>query len=140
MKKFINGIDRVVCEQLEGMAEAHPDLIKAHFDPTFVYRADAPLSGKVAIVSGSGSGHEPTPVGFVGLGMLDAACPGEVFTGPTPEQILGATRTVNGDAGVLFIVKNYVGDVMSFDTAIEQSSEEGIRTLKVLVDDDACTT
>jgi dihydroxyacetone kinase-like protein len=118
------------------MAVAYPDLIKVHFDPNFVYRADAPVRGKVAIVSGGGSGHEPIHTGFVGMGMLDAACPGEVFTGPSVGQILEATRTVNGDAGVLFIVKNYVGDVMNFQAATEQARTEGIRVLNILIDDD----
>lgn len=92
MKKLINRPEDVVREEMEGMALAHPDLIKVHFDPNYVYRADAPIQGKVAIVSGGGSGHEPMHGGFVGMGMLDAACPGAVFTSPTPDQMLEASK------------------------------------------------
>ncbi len=92
MKKLINGIDDVVKEQLEGMAVAHPDVLKVNFEPYYVYRADAPVAGKVALVSGGGSGHEPMHGGFVGMGMLDGACPGEVFTSPTPDQMYEAAK------------------------------------------------
>ena len=136
MKKLINNPDDVVRESLEGMAVAHPDLLKVHFDPYFIYRADAPVQGKVAIISGGGSGHEPMHGGFVGLGMLDAACPGEVFTSPTPDQMLEAAKMVSGGAGVLNIVKNYSGDVMNFEMAAELAHSEGIQVLNILIDDD----
>lgn len=136
MKKLINQPENVVRESLEGMAAAHPDLIQVRFDPTFVYRTGAPAQGKVALISGGGSGHEPMHAGFVGTGMLDAACPGEVFTSPTPDQILEAARQVNGGAGILNIVKNYSGDVMNFEMAVELAHSEGIRVLNILIDDD----
>lgn len=136
MKKLINTPDNVVRDSLEGMALAHPDLIKVHFDPYFIYRVEAPIPGKVALISGGGSGHEPMHGGFVGLGMLDAACPGEVFTSPTPDQMLEAAKTVNGGAGVLNIVKNYSGDVMNFEMAAELAHSEGIKVLNILIDDD----
>jgi dihydroxyacetone kinase-like protein len=137
MKKLINAVDDVVAEQLEGMAQAHPDLVKVHFDPKFVYRADAPVKNKVALISGGGSGHEPMHGGFVGLGMLDAACPGEVFTSPTPDQMYEAAKMVDGGAGVLFLVKNYTGDVLNFETAAELAHGEGIEVQSILIDDDA---
>jgi len=137
MKKLINAVDDVVKEQLEGMAIAHPDLVKVHFDPNFVYRADAPVKGKVALVSGGGSGHEPMHGGFVGVGMLHAACPGEVFTSPTPDQMYEAAKAVDSGAGVLFIVKNYTGDVLNFETAAELAHAEGIKVQSILIDDDA---
>jgi dihydroxyacetone kinase-like protein len=136
MKKLINIPENVVKEQLEGIALAYPDIVKVHFDPNFIYRADAPVKGKVAIVSGGGSGHEPMHGGFVGFGMLDAACPGEVFTSPTPDQMLEAAKIVNSGEGVLFIVKNYSGDVMNFEMAADMAREEGIRVLNILIDDD----
>jgi phosphoenolpyruvate---glycerone phosphotransferase subunit DhaK len=136
MKKLINRPEDVVREELEGLAVAHPDLVKVRFDPNAVVRADAPVQGKVALVSGGGSGHEPMHGGFVGMGMLDAACPGEVFTSPTPDQMLEATKAVNGGAGVVHIVKNYTGDVMNFDMAAELARSEGIEVESVLVDDD----
>ncbi|NEO33261.1 MAG: dihydroxyacetone kinase subunit DhaK [Symploca sp. SIO3C6] len=136
MKKLINNPDNVVRESLEGMAVAHPDLLKVHFDPHFIYRADAPVYNKVAIISGGGSGHEPMHGGFVGMGMLDAACPGEIFTSPTPDQMLEAAKTVNSGAGVLNIVKNYSGDVMNFEMAAELAISEGIDILNILIDDD----
>lgn len=136
MKKLINDPQRVVPEALEGMAKAHPDLIKVHFDPNYVYRADAPRSGKVAVISGGGSGHEPMHVGFVGYGMLDAACPGAVFTSPTPDQMYEAAKAVDGGAGILLIVKNYSGDVMNFDMAADLLRGEGISVESVLIADD----
>jgi dihydroxyacetone kinase-like protein len=137
MKKLINAVDNVVSEQLEGLALAHPDVLKVHTNPNFVYRADAPVKNKVALVSGGGSGHEPMHGGFVGVGMLDAACPGEVFTSPTPDQMYEAAKTVNSGAGVLFIVKNYTGDVMNFETAAELAAADGVKVHSVLIDDDA---
>ncbi|RCJ31343.1 dihydroxyacetone kinase subunit DhaK [Nostoc minutum NIES-26] len=136
MKKLINKPEDFVRESLEGMAAAYTDLIKVNYDPTFVYRADAPVQGKVAIISGGGSGHEPMHAGFVGRGMLDAACPGEVFTSPTPDQMLAAAKQVDGGAGILYIVKNYSGDVMNFEMATELARSEGIRVLNILIDDD----
>jgi phosphoenolpyruvate---glycerone phosphotransferase subunit DhaK len=136
VKKLINKPEDVVTEELQGIAAAHPDLVNVHFNPNFVVRADAPIEGKVAIVSGGGSGHEPMHGGFVGLGMLDAACPGEVFTSPTPDQMLDATKAVSGGAGVLHIVKNYTGDVMNFEMAAELARGEGIEVEAVVIDDD----
>lgn len=136
MKKLINNPEQVVKEELEGIAVAHPDLVKVHFDPDFIVRADAPVQGKVGLVSGGGSGHEPMHGGFVGMGMLDAACPGAVFTSPTPDQMLEATKAVNGGAGVLHIVKNYTGDVMNFEMAAELGVTEGIEVESVTLDDD----
>ena len=109
MKKLINDPADVVRQELQGMEAAHPDLITVTYDPYTIVREDAPVQGKVALVSGGGSGHEPMHGGFVGMGMLDAACPGEVFTSPTPDQMEAATKAVNGGAGVIHIVKNYTG-------------------------------
>jgi dihydroxyacetone kinase-like protein len=136
MKKLINKPEEVVKEELQGIAAAHPDLVKVRFDPDYIVRADAPVQGKVALVSGGGSGHEPMHGGFVGYGMLDAACPGAVFTSPTPDQMLEATKAVNGGAGVLHIVKNYTGDVMNFEMAAELAGGEGIEVVAVVTDDD----
>jgi phosphoenolpyruvate---glycerone phosphotransferase subunit DhaK len=136
MKTLMNEVENVVREQLEGMALAHPDLIKVHLDPHYVYRADAPVSGKVALVSGGGSGHEPMHGGFVGMGMLDGACPGEVFTSPTPDQMYECAKAVDGGAGVLMLVKNYTGDVLNFETAAEMAFADGIQVQSILIDDD----
>jgi dihydroxyacetone kinase-like protein len=136
MKKLINNPENVVKEELEGVALAHPDLVKVHFDPNFVVRADAPIKGKVGVISGGGSGHEPMHGGFVGYGMLDAACPGAVFTSPTPDQMLEATKAVDGGAGVLHIVKNYTGDIMNFEMAADLARAEGIDVSAVVTDDD----
>jgi dihydroxyacetone kinase-like protein len=136
MKKLINKPEDVVTEALQGIAAAHADLVKVHFNPNFIVRADAPVQGKVGLVSGGGSGHEPMHGGFVGPGMLDAACPGEVFTSPTPDQMLDATKAVNGGAGVLHIVKNYTGDVMNFEMAADLGQSEGIEVEAVVIDDD----
>jgi dihydroxyacetone kinase-like protein len=136
MKKLINKPEDVVLEELKGIELAHPDLVKVHFDPDFIVRADAPVKGKVALVSGGGSGHEPMHGGFVGMGMLDAACPGAVFTSPTPDQMLEATKAVDGGAGVLHIVKNYTGDIMNFEMAADLAKAEGIDVEAVVVDDD----
>jgi dihydroxyacetone kinase-like protein len=136
MKKLINDPEDVVKEELAGMAIAHPDLIKVHFDPNFVVRADAPKEGKVGVISGGGSGHEPMHGGFVGVGMLDAACPGAVFTSPTPDQMEAATKAVDGGAGVLHIVKNYSGDIMNFEMAAEICQDEGLEVSSVVIDDD----
>jgi dihydroxyacetone kinase-like protein len=136
MKKLINKPEDVVNEELEGLALAFPDLVKVHFNPNFVYRADAPVKGKVAVISGGGSGHEPMHGGLVGIGMLDAACPGQVFTSPTPDQMLEATKAVNGGAGVLHIVKNYSGDIMNFEMAADLAKGEGIEVESVVINDD----
>ncbi|MGH9053728.1 MAG: dihydroxyacetone kinase subunit DhaK [Acidimicrobiia bacterium] len=136
MKKLINRPEDVVREELEGIAKAHPDLVKVYFDPNYIVRADAPVQGKVALVSGGGSGHEPMHGGFVGKGMLDAACPGEVFTSPTPDQMLEATKAVDGKAGVVHIVKNYTGDVLNFEMAADMARDEGIDVESVVIDDD----
>jgi phosphoenolpyruvate---glycerone phosphotransferase subunit DhaK len=136
MKKLINHPENVVVENLEGLQLAYPDRLKVHYDPNFLYRADVPLSGKVAMVSGGGSGHEPLHGGFVGYGMLTAACPGAVFTSPTPDQMLEAAKVVGGKEGVLFIVKNYSGDVMNFNMAADMARSEGLRVQSVLIDDD----
>lgn len=136
MKKLINDVDNILREQLEGMALAHPGLLKVYFEPHYVVRSDSPVDGKVALVSGGGSGHEPMHAGFVGQGMLDGACPGAIFTSPTPDQILACAQAVHGGTGVLLIVKNYTGDVLSFETAAELLHMEGIPVRTVLVDDD----
>ncbi len=136
MKKLINQPEDAVKEELEGVAAAHGDRLRVHTAPNYIVRADAPVHGKVALVSGGGSGHEPMHGGFVGLGMLDAACPGEVFTSPTPDQVLEAAKAVNGGAGVLLIVKNYSGDVMNFEMAAELAEDEGIEVEQVVIDDD----
>ena len=136
MKKLINDPDAVVREALEGMEAAHGDLIRVVHDPKLIVRVDAPVQGKVGIISGGGSGHEPMHGGFVGRGMLDAACPGEVFTSPTPDQMLEATKAVDGGAGVLHIVKNYTGDVLNFEMAADLASAEGIEVEAVVTNDD----
>jgi dihydroxyacetone kinase-like protein len=136
VKKLINDPDAVVREALEGMEAAHGDLIRVIHDPRVIVRADAPVQGKVGIVSGGGSGHEPMHGGYVGRGMLDAACPGEVFTSPTPDQMQAATKAVNGGAGVLHIVKNYTGDIMNFEMAAEIAGGEDIEVAAVVTNDD----
>lgn len=132
MKKLINAPETVLAESLDGFAAAHSDILALGAERKFVRRASL-TPGKVALVSGGGSGHEPLHAGFVGLGMLDAACPGQVFTSPTPDQMIAAAEAVDGGAGVLFIVKNYEGDVMNFDMAAEMAGRE---IMKVVTDDD----
>jgi dihydroxyacetone kinase-like protein len=119
MKKFMNTAETLLAESLRGFATAHADIVALHDSPVFVTRAGAPRHGKVALISGGGSGHEPLHAGFVGRGMLDAACPGQVFTSPTPDQMAAAAAAVDGGAGVLFIVKNYSGDLMNFEMGAE---------------------
>ena len=136
MKKLINDPRSVVDESVQGFGLAHADLVTVSADPTFITRKDAPVSGKVGLVSGGGSGHEPLHAGYVGKGMLDAAVPGAVFTSPTPDQILPATLAVDSGAGVVHIVKNYTGDVLNFETAAELAEAEGISVRTVLVNDD----
>jgi len=136
MKKLINSPENVVLESMSGLAAAYDDLIKIHLDPNYIVRKDAPVKNKVAIISGGGSGHEPMHGGFVGRGMLDGACPGAVFTSPTPDQMHEATKAVNGGKGVLHIVKNYTGDVMNFEMAADLARGEGIEVEAVVIDDD----
>jgi dihydroxyacetone kinase-like protein len=135
MKKLINDPADLVTDALRGMAAAHSEL-RVDLDNKIVYRADAPVQGKVGLVSGGGSGHEPLHGGFVGLGMLDAACAGEVFTSPVPDQVVAATQGVNGGAGVLHIVKNYTGDVMNFEMAAEMAAAENDVEVAVVVTND----
>jgi dihydroxyacetone kinase-like protein len=136
VKKLINDSANVVKEALAGMADAHSDLIAVHYDPDFIVRVGAPVNNKVGVISGGGSGHEPMHGGFVGLGMLDAACPGAVFTSPVPDQMLAATKAVSGGKGVLHVVKNYTGDVMNFEMAAELAAAEGIEVAAVVTNDD----
>lgn len=136
MKKIINDPEALVDEAVAGMGAAHPELIRVSHAPRYIVRADAPAAGKVALVSGGGSGHEPLHGGFVGRGMLAAACPGAVFTSPTPDQMLEAGKAAHGGAGIVQIVKNYTGDVMNFDMAADLLRAEGIEVENVLVDDD----
>ena len=136
MKKLINSSETIVKDALAGMALAHAGLIAVHYNPDFIVRASAPIKGKVGIISGGGSGHEPMHGGFVGKGMLDAACPGAVFTSPVPDQMLAATKAVDGGAGVLHIVKNYTGDVMNFEMAAELAAAEGSEVAAVVTNDD----
>jgi phosphoenolpyruvate---glycerone phosphotransferase subunit DhaK len=135
MKKLINDAADLVPEALRGMALAHPEL-RVDLQNRIVFRGDAPVRGKVGLISGGGSGHEPLHGGFVGPGMLDAACAGEVFTSPVPDQMLEATRGVDGGAGVLHIVKNYTGDVMNFEMAAELAAADDIEVASVVTDDD----
>ncbi len=135
MKKLMNAADDMVDEALAGMTAAHGDLLRV-IEPNVVVRADAPRQGKVGVISGGGSGHEPMHGGFVGLGMLDAACPGAVFTSPVPDQMLAATKAVDGGAGVLHIVKNYTGDIMNFELAAELAQADGIEVTAVVIADD----
>jgi len=128
MKKLINSAETVVTDALAGVAAAHPSLA-VDIENKVITRSAGPTAGKVGLVSGGGSGHEPLHGGFVGYGMLDAACPGEVFTSPVPDQMLAATKAVNGDAGVLHIVKNYTGDVLNFQMAAELAEDEVMATV-----------
>lgn len=136
MKKLINDPKDVVDESVEGFGLAHADLVTVSRDPLFVSRASGAVSGRVGIVSGGGSGHEPLHAGFVGYGMLSAAVPGPVFTSPTPDPILAATKAVDGGVGVLHIVKNYTGDVLNFETAADLADADGITVASVIIDDD----
>ncbi|UMP06399.1 dihydroxyacetone kinase subunit DhaK [Amycolatopsis sp. EV170708-02-1] len=136
MKKIINDPKTVVAESLRGLAAAHADVLRVEDDPAIVVRVDAPLDGKVAVISGGGSGHEPLHGGFVGQGMLAAAVPGAVFTSPTPDAVEAAVKATTGDAGALLIVKNYTGDVLNFETAGELAAAEGLDVRSVVIDDD----
>lgn len=136
MKKIINDPGTVVTDSLRGFAAAHADLLRVQYEPEVVVRADAPVAGKVAVVSGGGSGHEPLHGGFVGSGMLDAAVPGPVFTSPTPDGVQAALAATSGEAGALLLVKNYTGDVLNFETAAElaELAQRDVRT--VVIEDD----
>jgi dihydroxyacetone kinase-like protein len=136
MRKFLNEPSQLVKESLKGLAAAHGELLRYDVANQIIVRKDAPKKGKVALISGGGSGHEPLHGGFVGLGMLDAAAPGEVFTSPVPGQMLAATKAVDGGAGVVHIVKNYTGDVLNFKLAAEDAADEGIKVTSVVIDDD----
>ena len=135
MKKLINRVEDVLSEQLLGLARAHPELT-LHQDPVYVTRADAPVAGKVALLSGGGSGHEPMHCGYIGQGMLSGACPGEIFTSPTPDKMFECAMTIDGGEGVLLIIKNYTGDILNFETATELLHESGVKVTTVVVDDD----
>ncbi|TXS32856.1 dihydroxyacetone kinase subunit DhaK [Streptomyces sp. ms191] len=139
MRMLINVPESVVADALRGMAAAHPELT-VDVGNRVVLRRDAPMAGKVGLVSGGGSGHEPLHAGFVGPGMLAAACAGEVFTSPVPDQMVRAAAAVDSGAGVLFVVKNYTGDVLNFEMAAELAEDEGVQVAKVLVDDDVAVT
>ncbi|MFG2872471.1 dihydroxyacetone kinase subunit DhaK [Streptomyces sp. NPDC048338] len=139
MRMLINVPESVVADALRGMAAAHPELT-VDVENRVVLRRDAPMAGKVGLVSGGGSGHEPLHAGFVGPGMLAASCAGEVFTSPVPDQMVRAAAAVDSGAGVLFVVKNYTGDVLNFEMAAELAEDEGVQVAKVLVDDDVAVT
>lgn len=136
MKKLINNAEDVTIEQLKGLQAAHSDLLEVHFDPNFVKVPGPPNDDQVSIISGGGSGHEPLHAGYVGKGMLTAACPGQVFTSPTPDQMYAAGKAVAGKKGVLQIVKNYTGDVMNFEMAADMLRGDGIEVRNVIIDDD----
>ncbi len=136
MQQLLNRGEDVVTDALSGMQALHPELLRGDYENQIIVRAGAPIKGKVGLVSGGGSGHEPMHGGFVGRGMLDAACPGAVFTSPVPDQMLAATRAVNGSAGVLHIVKNYTGDVLNFEMAAELAAADGIEVESVVTNDD----
>ncbi|QDP41323.1 dihydroxyacetone kinase subunit DhaK [Radiobacillus deserti] len=136
MKKIVNDPNQVVQDMLKGLVAAYPESLKQVPDTTVVVRKDAPVTNKVALVSGGGSGHEPAHAGYVGAGMLDAAVCGETFTSPTPDQVFEAIKAVDGSAGVFLVIKNYTGDVMNFEMAAELAEAEGIRVEKVIVNDD----
>src|SRR6266498_589740 len=136
MKKLINRPEDVVKEALAGMLAAHSDLSRVDIEQQIIVRKDAPVRGKVGVISGGGSGHEPMHGGYVGFGMLDAACPGAIFTSPTPDQMLEATKAIHGGAGVLNVIKNYTGDLMNFEMATELARAEGIQVESVVIDDD----
>lgn len=139
MRMLINSPQTVVTDALRGMAAAHPEL-DVDVERRVVVRRDARAGGRVGVVSGGGSGHEPLHAGFVGYGMLSAACPGEVFTSPVPDQMVRAAAAVDSGQGVLFVVKNYTGDVLNFEMAAELAEEDGLRIERVLVDDDVAVT
>lgn len=136
MQKLINDPSLAVIDYLHGIEHAHAGLVRVHYAPHYVCRRDAPVLGKVTVISGSGSGHEPLNVGYVGRGMLDAACPGDIFTSPTPDQHLAAIEATHGGVGVLLVVKNYAGGVLNTEIAVEMAGELGIDVSVVVVNDD----
>src|SRR4030081_246372 len=136
LKKLINTPETEVKDAMAGRAAPHADLIRVEYDPNVIIRKDAPKKGKVGLVSGGGSGHEPMDGGFVGLGMLDAACPGAAFTSPVPDQMLAATKAVSGGAGGLHMVEDYTGDVLNFEMAAELAQAEEIEVESVVINDD----
>ena len=143
MKKFVNNVEEILTESLSGFQKAHPDIIKVHFAPDFICRVKKPASDKVSLISGGGSGHEPLHGGFVGHGMLDAACPGQVFSAPTPDQMEAAANEVHNGKGILFIVKNYSGDIMNFEMGadmIDFDHETILVNDDVAVEDSTFTT
>ena len=143
MKKFVNDVDNILTESLSGFGKAHTNLIKVNHAPDFIARANKPSKPKVSLISGGGSGHEPLHGGFVGYGMLDAACPGQVFSAPTPDQMEAAANEVHNDKGILFIVKNYSGDIMNFEMGadmIEHDHATIIVNDDVAVEDSTFTT
>lgn len=136
MKKVINNAEQVVEEMLQGVALAHPEYVKRLEGCSVLVRANGPVKGKVALVSGGGSGHEPSHGGYIGRGMLDGAVAGAVFTSPTPDQVYEAVKAVDGGSGVLLVIKNYTGDIMNFEMAAEMAEADGIKVAKVVVNDD----
>lgn len=136
MKKLINNPADVLEDALYGFEVAHGNMVKVHRDPNYIVSREAPVKGKVGLVSGGGAGHEPLHGGFVGRGMLDAACPGAIFTAPTGDQIYEATKAVDGGAGVLHVVKNYTGDILNFEMGAELCRDEGLEVESVIVNDD----
>ncbi|WP_272692165.1 dihydroxyacetone kinase subunit DhaK [Providencia sp. PROV064] len=135
MKKLINRVEDIISEVNQGLTSAHPELI-LNVDPTYLVHKNAPIKGKVGLLSGGGSGHEPMHSGYIGLGMLDGACPGEMFTSPTPDQMMECAMAIDSGEGVLMIIKNYTGDVLNFETAAELLHDAGTKIATVLVDDD----
>ena len=143
MKKFVNNVENILTESLSGFGKAHPDIIKVNFAPDFISRFQKAKNPKVALISGGGSGHEPLHGGFVGVGMLDAACPGQVFSAPTPDQIAAAANEVHNEKGILFIVKNYSGDIMNFEMGADMINHEHATVVvndDVAVEDSTFTT
>ncbi|MBX3050157.1 MAG: dihydroxyacetone kinase subunit DhaK [Caldilineaceae bacterium] len=136
MHSFVNKPGDSIARSLAGMAACYPHLLRVNYDPDYVQRVQPGRPGKVVVITGSGSGHEPLPTGYVGVGMLDAACPGPIFTSPTPDQLLAATYAVDQGAGVLYIVKNYAGAVFNSEICTEELGREGITARRVLVHDD----
>ncbi|MBI1295781.1 dihydroxyacetone kinase subunit DhaK [bacterium] len=136
MRSFVNKPGSAITESLRGMALCHPEMLEIHYEPDFVRRTRPTPRGKVAVISGSGSGHEPLPTGYVGTGMLDAACPGPIFTSPSPTQMVAATQAVEAGGGVVYIVKNYTGGVLNSELTVEMMESEGITARTVLVNDD----
>ena len=143
MKKFVNKVENILSESLSGFGKAHSDILKVNLSPDFIFRKNKPQNSKVALISGGGSGHEPLHGGFVGTGMLDAACPGQIFSAPTPDQMEAAANEVHNDKGILFIVKNYSGDIMNFEMGsdmIDYEHDTIIVNDDVAVEDSTYTT